>query len=191
MQADRHDHGVGAEVLGDDHADEVAAEEADAALPPSRRRLEAQDQRPVAVAVGRDDRIERAVLRQASSTRAWIVAELAVVDVLGVDRDEGLAAAGGDDLGAEPPRISTKQIAADRRVLVDEEAHALRALRPRRSRCSAGRRLARAASFSGGSGRAPSLNMPPRVEGRFVGGLGVELAADLLDARADGRLVLS
>ena len=81
-------------------------------------------QRPIGVAVGGDDGVKRSAARFGSDGELLQTIELLVGDVLGVDGNEGLAAPGGDHLGAELAQDARQEIAPDRRVLIDEDAQA-------------------------------------------------------------------
>src|SRR5436305_8364994 len=82
--------------------------------------IDAQDQRTVAVAVRRYHGLHRAIWQKRLNGRERIG-----VDILGVDRDERVAAPGGYDFRAERPQQVEQEITADGGVLIQHDAHAV------------------------------------------------------------------
>jgi len=113
VAADGDDNRAGAEILGYDHAEQVPAEK-----PQRTIAVYAQQQGAVTVSIGRGDGVVRPIDERLNG------GQLRGFDVFGVDGDEGFAAAGRDDFGAEALQQGDEQVAAHGGMLIDEDAFA-------------------------------------------------------------------
>ena len=188
VATDRHHHGVRAQELRHHHPREVAVEETNFARRRPEPRFDAQDERPVAVAVGRHHGIQRAPGAPGLRGQGLNLAKLRLLDILRIDRDKGLAASRPDDLGANPAQEFHQQIAAHRRVLIYQEPFALEAAAGEEIRIAAQIGQARA-RLLGRQLPVSAFEQAPLVERRGAERLGVKLPAQFLRTVLNRRLI--
>ena len=112
VATDRHYDGFGAQIFRDDHADQIAPEKLRTRLVCARI-VEPDQQRSIAVTIGRHERIKAlpaaaCVMRQSLDRR-----EHRVIDCFGVDRHKGVATSNRHDFGTDLLQRFHQQIASD------------------------------------------------------------------------------
>ncbi len=153
----RHHDGVGAEIPGGDQAEDVAPQDAAACI---------GDEGTVGVAVGGDERVERAGGHGLADERDVLRAM-----GLGVDRHERLGPADRHGVGAERRQHVDEHVAGDRALLVDRDREAGQDVRSEDVEVAAAVARDRVRLRLGRDGRGEGRRIGNVAEGAQDGGL--------------------